>query len=325
MYLDHFGLTRRPFTLMAETEYVFFSDGHAEAMATLLYALAEYQGLFLLVGEPGTGKTTVLRSTLRELTGTRAEIYEIDNPLLTSAEDVVDELLETLDPAAIEQSKRLKFKSLQSALEMRRASGFLPIIVADEAQALCVEVLELLRRLSNLEYAEGRLVQIVLAGQPEITSRLEQPELRALAQRVPLRANLEHLSLSETDDYIRWRLYCAGGGYREIFTSAAMKVLFRLTGGIPRLLNQLADQCLLAAFSKRHYLVETSLVNDVGKHLGITPRIDVIEADAHNNRITDNRKSREPQGAMPHALSEYLIRLRNRMVETPLTEHTITT
>ncbi|HEX4020243.1 MAG TPA: AAA family ATPase [Acidobacteriaceae bacterium] len=324
MYMDHFGLTRRPFTLMAETEHVFFSDGHAEAMAAMLYALAEYQGLFLLVGEPGTGKTTVLRSTLRELSGTRAEIIEIDNPLLTSAEDLVDELLETLEPAAIGQSKRLKFRSLQSALYMRRASGFLPVIVADEAHDLRVEVLELLRRISNLEYAEGRLVQIVLAGQPEITSRLEQPELRALAQRVPLRAHLEHLSLSETEEYIRWRLYCAGGGYREIFTSAAMQSLFHLTGGIPRLLNQLADQCLLAAFSKRQFLVEMPLVKDVGQHLGLTPSGELIETGTHNSRTADASRNREPQGAMPHALSEYLIRFRNRMVESPLHERTIT-
>lgn len=323
MYTDHFGLTRRPFTLMAEAENIFFSEGHAEAMATLLYALAEYQGLFLLVGEPGTGKTTVLRSTLRELTGTRAEIIEIDNPLLTTAEDIVDELLETLDPEALQHSRRLKFKSLQAALELRRDSGFLPVIVADEAQVLGVEVLELLRRLSNLEYAGGRLVQIILAGQPEITSRLEQPELRALAQRVPLRAHLEHLSPSETEEYLRWRLYCAGAGYREIFTGAAMQCMFNLTGGIPRLLNQLADQCLLAAFSRRQLLVEMSLVADVGQHLGLTSRGGRMEADVQAGRTVSRHGAQELQGAMPHALSEYLTRFRNRMTEASIHERTL--
>jgi len=323
MYQDHFGLTRRPFTLMAEIENVFFSDCHAEAMATLVYALAECQGLFLLVGEPGTGKTTVLRATLRELVGTRAEVIELDNPLLTSAEDVVDELLESLDPGAVEQPRRLKFKRLQSALEMRRDAGSLPIIVADEAHVLGGEVLELLRRLSNLEYAKGRLVQIILAGQPEITTRLEQPELRSLAQRVPLRAHLEHLSLSETEEYIRWRLYCAGGGYREIFTSAAIQALYRLTGGIPRLINQLADQCLLATFSRRQGLVDTALVNDVGQHLGLAPRVDLAELSTHNNHTAGPHKSKDPQGAMPQALSEYLMRFRSRMIEVQVPERTI--
>lgn len=259
MYTGFFGLTEPPFTIAPNPHYLFLSDRHQEALAHLTVGLGDAGGFVLLTGEVGTGKTTVTRRMLQMLPE-HTEVAFILNPSLSELE-----LLASLcDELKIRYLKgAMTVKSLTDAIKKRllknHQAGKHTMLIIDEAQHLQPQVLEQLRLLTNLETNTRKLLQIVLVGQPELQQLLRRNELRQLAQRITARYHLLPLTEQEVAHYLAHRLTVAGC-QRPIFTKSAVSAIHQLSGGIPRLINLIADRALLGAFSQKHPTVDKPLV-----------------------------------------------------------------
>jgi general secretion pathway protein A len=260
MYASFFGLNEKPFSITPDPRYLFLSERHAEALAHLVYGINEAGGFIQLTGEVGTGKTTVVRSLLAQAPK-HAEIALILNPRMTPAEFLLA-ICEELGIAVAPESES-SLKDLVDLLSLHllgaHAEGKRIVLVVDEAQNLSVEVLEQVRLLTNLETETQKLLQIILIGQPELRELLARTDLRQLAQRITGRYHLDPLSGEEASAYVRHRLRVAGST-REIFTNAALREMQRLSGGVPRLINIIADRALLGAFTEDRHVVTGSVV-----------------------------------------------------------------
>jgi general secretion pathway protein A len=260
MYHTFFGLLEPPFAITPDPRYLFLSHRHAEALAHLIYGVSEAGGFIQLTGEVGTGKTTVVRSLLaRDLPG--VEIALVLNPRLTVKEflqTLCQELKIRLTPA-----RRGSIKSLMDAIGERllaaHAEGRRVALLIDEAHLLDREVLEQVRLLTNLETATRKLLQIILIGQPELRVLLARQDLRQVAQRITGRHHLEALSTEETAEYVQHRLRVAGAT-TEIFSPRALSALHRASGGLPRLINVIADRALLGAYGHERQQVDAAMV-----------------------------------------------------------------
>ena len=274
MYTGFFGLTSQPFSIAPNPDFLFLSPRHAEALAHLRYGLGEAGGFVLLTGEVGTGKTTVSRCLLQELTD-QTEVAFILNPTLNE--------LELL--AAICDQLKIRYKKSDASLKMltdkitnrlmkNHQASKNTILNIDEAQHLQPAVLEQLRLLTNLETNTKKLLQVILIGQPELQQLLQRQDLRQLAQRITARYHLMPLTEQEVQQYISYRLQVAGCS-RPVFTSSAVKKLFQLSGGIPRLLNLICDRALLGGYSQQKALIDAGLVNQAASEvLAIKPQQD---------------------------------------------------
>jgi general secretion pathway protein A len=260
MYASFFGLNEKPFSITPDPRYLFLSERHAEALAHLVYGINEAGGFIQLTGEVGTGKTTVVRSLLAQAPK-HAEIALILNPRMTPAEFLLAICEELGIRVAAESEKSLKdlVDLLSIHLLKSHAEGKRIVLVVDEAQNLAPEVLEQVRLLTNLETETQKLLQIILIGQPELRELLGRVELRQLAQRITGRYHLDPLSGDEAAAYVRHRLRVAGST-REIFSNGALREIQRLSGGVPRLINIIADRALLGAFTEDRHLVSASVV-----------------------------------------------------------------
>jgi general secretion pathway protein A len=258
MYASFFGLNEKPFSITPDPRYLYLSRRHAEALAHLLYGITESGGFIQLTGEVGTGKTTVVRSLLEQLPE-NAEVALVLNPRLSPEEF----LLTICDELHVEVPERSSPKSIVDALNRRllqaHAAGRRVVLIVDEAQNLSADVLEQIRLLTNLETAKQKLLQIILIGQPELRDVLARSDLRQLAQRITGRYHLEPLEPEELQAYIRHRLEVAGSR-SPIFTPGAVRALHRRSGGIPRLVNVIADRALLGAWAKEESTVAAPLV-----------------------------------------------------------------
>ena len=260
MYTSCFGLTEKPFAITPDPRYLYLSERHAEALAHLAYGIAEAGGFIQLTGEVGTGKTTVLRSLLQQLPP-HCDVALILNPRVTPAEFlqcICDELHVQVPAAAAGSVKSLVDLLTHFLLDAHGRSRRV-VLMVDEAQNLSADVLEQVRLLTNLETATQKLLQILLIGQPELRAVLAQPELRQLAQRVTGRYHLEALRRPETIAYIRHRLRVAGAT-RDVIAPAALGELHRLSRGVPRIINVIADRALLGAYTREEHRVTSSLV-----------------------------------------------------------------
>jgi general secretion pathway protein A len=260
MYLSFFGLNEKPFAITPDPRYLYLSERHAEALAHLLYGVNEAGGFVQLTGEVGTGKTTIVRSLLAQ-TPKNADVALILNPRMTAPEfllTICEELGVGVPDAAIGSIKDL-VDILNRCLLRAHASNRRVVLVVDEAQNLSPDVLEQVRLLTNLETETQKLLQIILIGQPELREVLARPELRQLAQRITGRYHLEALRRRETVAYIRHRLRVAGST-RDTFTTGAMRELHRLSGGVPRIINVIADRALLGAYTREEPMVNGALV-----------------------------------------------------------------
>jgi general secretion pathway protein A len=260
MYASFFGLNEKPFSITPDPRYLFLSERHAEALAHLVYGINEAGGFIQLTGEVGTGKTTVVRSLLAQAPK-HAEIALILNPRMTPAEFLLAICEELAIRVAPESESSLKdlVDLLSRHLLGAHAEGKRIVLVVDEAQNLAPEVLEQVRLLTNLETETQKLLQIILIGQPELRELLGRNELRQLAQRITGRYHLDPLSGDEASAYVRHRLRVAGST-REIFTNGALREMQRLSGGVPRLINIIADRALLGAFTEDRHVVNGSVV-----------------------------------------------------------------
>ena len=263
MYEAYYGLAERPFDLTPNPKFLLLTGKHREALSNLLYGLRSRRGLTLLVGEAGTGKTTVIRTVVQDLEARGARIAYLNNPTLTRAE-FYDFLVTAfdLDPALAGSKPRL-LTELSRTLEERRQTDALSGLIIDEAQALPDELLEEVRLLANIETSTDKLLSIVLAGQPELAERLNQPSLRQLKQRVALRCQLKSLDARECCDYIASRIRIAGGNSMTVFTRNAVDAVIQRSGGIPRLISVICDNALISGFAADKRPVTRELVEEV--------------------------------------------------------------
>jgi general secretion pathway protein A len=260
MYLKFFGLNEKPFAITPDPRYLFLSERHAEALAHLMYGINESGGFVQLTGEVGTGKTTIVRSLLAQAPKD-AEIALILNPKMTAPEFLLTicEELGIEVPGASRQSLKDLVDILSRHLLEAHAAGRRVVLVVDEAQNLSPEVLEQVRLLTNIETNTQKLLQIILIGQPELRELLSRNELRQLAQRITGRYHLDPLSREETTAYVRHRLRVAGAT-SDILSAWALRETFRLSRGVPRVINVLSDRALLGAYSLDRHRVTGSLV-----------------------------------------------------------------
>lgn len=263
MYLDFYGLSEAPFSITPDPRFVYLSERHRDGLAHLLYGVGQggSGGFVQLTGEVGTGKTTLCRLLLEQVPD-KTRIALLLNPLLNPVE-----LLETIcEELSIDiEGARGSLKTLTDRLNVvllkAHADGERVVVIIDEAQNLSVESLEQVRLLTNLETSTQKLMQIILLGQPELRDLLDRPDLRQLAQRITARYHLTPLDSEETETYVRHRLHVAGSE-RIPFTRLALRSLHRRSGGVPRLINVIADRALVAGYARSLDSINERIVDE---------------------------------------------------------------
>ncbi len=263
MYETFYGLRERPFDLTPNPRFLLLTTRHREALSNLLYGLTSRRGLTLLIGEAGTGKTTLIRTAMQEFERQGARIAYLNNPTLTRPEfcEFLAEAF-SLNHGAGASKTRLLIE-LARMLEQRRAAEQQTGLILDESQALPDELLEEVRLLANIETTSDKLLPIVLCGQPELADRLNQPSLRQLKQRVALRCELAPLDARETAEYIAGRIRVAGGNSVLVFTRQAVEAIYQHSRGIPRLISVICDNALITGFAADVRPVSREIVENV--------------------------------------------------------------
>ncbi len=270
MYTKFFGLNEKPFSITPDPRYLFMSERHGEGLAHLLYGVTEGGGFIQLTGEVGTGKTTLVRTLLGQLP-TEVDVALILNPQVSVLEFLQAICRELRVELPEDRNRPMALvDTLNRHLLDAHARGRRVILLVDEAQNLDEEVLEQLRLLTNLETAKQKLLQIILIGQPELREVLAQNNLRQLAQRVTGRYHLEPLSQDESATYIDHRMKVAGA-VGEVFNDGAKQEVFRMSGGIPRVMNVVCDRALLGAYSQESRTVDKSIVRKAAKEVAGEP------------------------------------------------------
>jgi len=260
MYLGFFGLREKPFELTANPKYLFFTPQHREALSNLEYGLSSSKAITVLIGEAGTGKTTLIRTALESERCRRVRCIYLNNPALRTDDFIrLLALKFELGPEA-GASKALLLERLELLLRERRADGEITALVIDEAQSLSIELLEEIRLLANIETPTAKLLPLVLAGQPGLGERLEDPKLRQLKQRVTLRCDLEPFDVVDTAAYIASRFSTAGGVAARVFTREAITLIHEGSGGIPRTINVICDNALLTGMALGRQKVDRTAV-----------------------------------------------------------------
>ena len=249
MYLDFYGFREKPFNLTPDPRFVFLSKTHREAFAHLLYGINNRVGFIALTGEVGSGKTTVLRALLGQLDTDHYRTALIFNPCL-SPEVLLQNINREFGIPTNTSNHPIFLDSLNVFLLQQNAEGRTVVLVIDEAQNLEASVLEQIRLISNLETDREKLIQIVLAGQPEFVQILKRNEMRQLSQRINVRYHLQALDFQDMVHYISHRLSVAGGRGEIIFSKSALKRIFRYSKGLPRLVNAVCDRALLAGYTR---------------------------------------------------------------------------
>jgi general secretion pathway protein A len=263
MYERFFGLRELPFELTTDPRFIFLTAQHCEALGNLEYGLSKAKSVTLLVGEAGTGKTTLIRKALESDRCRKVQCVYLNNPALRRDEFV--QLVANrfgLSQSASE-SKAVLLDELEKLLRGRRDKGEITALVIDEAQSLTTELLEEVRLLANLETASEKLLPLVLAGQPELADRLNDSTLRQLKQRVALRCELRPFELSDTAAYIASRLRTAGGEPFRVFTREAVTLIHERSSGVPRTVNVICDNTLASGFALGRKPVDSDIVAEV--------------------------------------------------------------
>ena len=272
MYAEFYGLKELPFALTPDPRYIYFTPSHTEVMANLHYGIESGRGLIVVTGEVGTGKTTILRWVMQRLDRTVMVAY-IFNPRL-SVPEFYQHLSALFDIQDWETKSDLLLK-LGEILESRHSRGLRTVLIVDEAHGLSPNVLEEIRLLCNFESDTAKKLQIVLTGQPELREVLNHPDLRQLKQRVALRCEIRALpNVEETGQYIASRLNVAGAIRKDIFSPGAVDYIFRCSAGIPRNINNLCDNALLAGFASAEPLISRAMIEEVAETFDMLPRVD---------------------------------------------------
>jgi general secretion pathway protein A len=268
MYKQFYGLRDIPFSLAPDPKYLFRTESLLEVFANLQYGIENGKGIVVVTGEVGTGKTTILRSMLQSLDQSVLAAY-IFNPLLSTSEFF--DLLAGEFRMRPQQSKAAMLRLLGNVLMARHSQGLRTVLVVDEAHLLPHHLLEEIRLLLNFETNRDKLLQVILCGQPELHDLLAQPELRQLKQRVSLKCSIKMLTQHETAEYIRWRLRIAGCSNENLFEPDAILLVHRVSGGIPRIINNICDNALLTGFSEGSARVTSGIISEVIEVLDLGP------------------------------------------------------
>ena len=262
MYLQFFGLNETPFSITPDPAFVYLSAAHRDALAHLLYGVGQggAGGFVQLTGEVGTGKTTICRCLLEQVPE-ETQVALVLNPLMTPREllaTICEEL--GVETGGISDSNKLMVDALNKYLLEQHAGGRHVVVVIDEAQNLSPEALEQVRLLTNLETAKEKLLQMVLLGQPELRQLLQRQNLRQLSQRITARYHLAPLNQEETLAYVKHRMQVAGAR-RNPFRRSARRALYQRSGGVPRLINIIADRSLASAYARESENVTPAMVH----------------------------------------------------------------
>lgn len=270
MYESLYGLGGRPFDLTPDPRFLLLTPKHREALSHVQYVLSGRTGLALLLGEAGTGKTTLLRAAV-EQARKDVRVVTLDNPRLTRTE-FFEFLAEAFRlGATTAKSKTRALRELTAVLNEQHKNGGVTALVVDEAQSLSDELLEEIRLLANIETPTAKLISIILAGQPELGERLNQPALRQFKQRIGLRGVLAPLTLPETADYIGGRLRIVGGELAGTFTDDAVKAVFAHARGIPRTISVICENALITGFAVGARPIGGDVVTEVCRDLDLRP------------------------------------------------------
>jgi general secretion pathway protein A len=288
MYERFYGLTERPFELTPNPRFLFLTRKHQEALGNLQHGIAQRKGVTLVLGPAGTGKTTIIRAALASMAGPHVRCVTISNPSMTR-----EEFVRTLAYGfgLSEEAGRSK-AALLIELETRllhRADNSIAALIVDEAQSMSDDLLEEVRLLVNIETDTEKLLPVVLVGQPELATRLNEPSACALKQRVTLRCELGPLTLPETAQYITTRIKLAGGVPGQLFTREAVDVIHQRSGGVPRVISVICDNALLNGFALEQRPVGRKIVHEVCRDFDF----------AGDHPVTDAVLTPEPEPTRP--------------------------
>ncbi|HEX9080525.1 MAG TPA: AAA family ATPase [Desulfuromonadaceae bacterium] len=262
MYCEFFGFNEKPFTITPNPHFLFLSETHREAFAHLLYGIDSHAGFIALTGEVGTGKTTVLRTLFSQLDPEKYRTALIFNPCL-SPPQLLASICRELGVESQEADVPELLDDLNRYLVEQNSAGRTVLLVIDEAQNLNPAVLEQIRLISNLETERDKLIQIVLAGQPELEEMLARHDLRQLSQRITVRCRLAPLGPHDTADYIAHRLRVSGSRIPGLFSKGAVKRIYRFSRGTPRLINVACEQALVMAWTRESLIVTPSIAAQI--------------------------------------------------------------
>lgn len=265
MYNQFFGLKERPFEITPDPDFLFLSENHREALAHMVYAARERKGFTVITGEVGTGKTTLVQAFLSQLNGKVKTAY-IFNPKLTAL-DFLRYICEDFGLKEEKHSKGQYVAQLHNFLLERYSRDDQVILIIDEAQSLPPVLLEEVRLLTNLETPKSKLLQVILVGQPELDAVLDSHPFRQLKQRVSLRYHLQPLDEEDTKKYVEKRLASAGAIDTHIFTAKAMGKIFTYSQGIPRLINIISDNALLAGYSENKKIIGPKMIKEASQKM----------------------------------------------------------
>ena len=262
MYNPFFGFSASPFSLSPDPAFFFRSEQHEEALANLVYGVQARKGFVVLTGEVGTGKTTMLECLRDYLESQYVEFAFLFNSRINT-DQFFEMIAYDLDLPCERTSKTEVLFALNQLLVEEAQDGRTVVLIVDEAHNLEWEVLEEIRLLGNLENRNGKLLQIILAGQPELDRKLDAPNLRQLKQRIVLRCNLQPFTLRDAVDYIESRLEHAGMPEQQIFSDELMAAVHQRAQGIPRIINAICDNLLLTAFAQETRVCTANMLEEV--------------------------------------------------------------
>ncbi|MFH0907238.1 MAG: AAA family ATPase [bacterium] len=253
MYLEFYGLKEEPFNITPDPRFLYYSPRHREAFDHLVYGIQNRKGFIELIGEVGSGKTTLCRAVLSSLPKNTHTALVL-NPSLTETQ-LLRAILNDLGLTVKGRDRLAYIEQLNNYLLFMAKEGFNVAVFIDEAQDLQPDVMEQIRLLSNLETDQHKLMQIVLAGQPELRDRLSRPDLRQLRQRITVHCRLEPLNEGEVSEYVAHRLKVAGASNGMGFDREAVHILFKRSKGIPRIINSLCDRSMLAGYVEGSHVI----------------------------------------------------------------------
>lgn len=294
MYKEFFGLTEYPFSLTPDPRFLVATPSYNELLASLFYGIQMAKGLIVLTGEVGTGKTTALRWIIRRLDASVLAAY-IVNPHL-SIEEFYHHLAESLNINDWSNKTSLLLQ-LRKLCEDRHRRGLRTILIVDEAHELSDEVLEEIRLLLNFESDSSKHLQIILTGQPELLDKLRQRNLRQLKQRVALNCKMSSLSSpAEVERYIAMRLKIAGLAQQNIFSPSAIDFIFQCSEGIPRQINNICDNAMIAAYSSNEQGIGRSVIEETALDLDLLPDKKAMLANSKEVEVVRSARVLTPHG-----------------------------
>ncbi len=301
MYTTFYNLREEPFRLTSDPRFFHLAEPHAAALATLVEAVMRRKGFVLMTGPIGTGKTTVVHTALQILSERSATNHPISsafilNPTL-SRDEFLEMILTEFEVPCTATSKPARLSALQRMLLETQRKGGTSLLLVDEAHLLTSELLEEIRLLSNADTYQEKLLQIVLCGQPELLGLLRKPELRALRQRVASSCSLRPLSFAEVRAYISERLQSAGfRGTASPFSTPVLGEIFRLTEGVPRLINLLCDACLTIGYKANRPVLDLIIVEEAASELGLNETLAEPELEEKKAAAGNGSGGREAAG-----------------------------